>query len=256
MKYKNIVRDVIWNYRTNFNHKLINKSKEFWQRNKNKHKGKRGFIVGNGPSLKISDLNLLKNEITIASNKIYLAFEQTSWRPTYLTVFDRLLWKEIKEEIYNYHNPIILPHDRFPINKKNTIIIKNNGYFKMSQGNGFSNNMIDGLWGGRTVTYNNMQIAVHLGLHPIYLIGCDHYYKEDKPKSEKKNIIINSNTNNHFINNYRKDGQKINYAPIDIMTNAYENAKLVCIKNNTAIINATRGGHLEVFDRVNFKCLF
>ena len=46
----------------------------------NIHKGKRAFILGNGPSLSIADLNKLKNEITFASNKIYLAFEKTDIR--------------------------------------------------------------------------------------------------------------------------------------------------------------------------------
>ena len=43
--------------------------------------------------------------------------------------------------------------------------------------------------GGRTITLaTNIQIAVHLGLNPIYLIGyCDHYYNETKPKEGSKN---------------------------------------------------------------------
>ena len=34
-------------------------------------KGKRCFIIGNGPSLNIGDLEKLNNEITFASNRIY-----------------------------------------------------------------------------------------------------------------------------------------------------------------------------------------
>ena len=73
-----------------FNKDLISKSEDYWLKNKNLHKGKRGFIIGNGPSLKINDLDMPKNDISIASNKIYLAFNQTKWRPT-LPVDDRLL---------------------------------------------------------------------------------------------------------------------------------------------------------------------
>ena len=58
---------------------------------KNIHKGKRAFILGNGPSLEIEDLDKLKNEITFASNKIYLAFDQTDWRPTYYCVEDLIV---------------------------------------------------------------------------------------------------------------------------------------------------------------------
>ena len=37
------------------------------------HRGRRAVIVGNGPSLNVADLERLKDEITFASNKIYLA---------------------------------------------------------------------------------------------------------------------------------------------------------------------------------------
>ena len=57
---------------------------------KNIHQGKRAFFIGNGPSLRISDLELLNDEITFGCNKIYLAFEQTDWRPTYYSITDRL----------------------------------------------------------------------------------------------------------------------------------------------------------------------
>ena len=56
----------------------------------NIHKGKRGFIICNGPSLKSEDLDKIysNNEISIASNKIDKIFTQTKWRPTYYTVMD------------------------------------------------------------------------------------------------------------------------------------------------------------------------
>ena len=40
------------------------------------HKGERCFIIGNGPSLKQTDLTKLKNEYTFGLNRIYLAFPE------------------------------------------------------------------------------------------------------------------------------------------------------------------------------------
>ncbi len=54
------------------------------------HRGRRGFIVGNGPSLRMEDLDRLQSEISFGSNKIYLAFDKTAWRPTYYSVIDVL----------------------------------------------------------------------------------------------------------------------------------------------------------------------
>ena len=58
---------------------------------KDKYKGKRCFIVCNGPSLKASDLDVLhkNNELTFASNKIDKILNQTDWRPTFYVVTDQ-----------------------------------------------------------------------------------------------------------------------------------------------------------------------
>tara|TARA_Y100001937_G_C7107796_1_gene325931 strand:+ start:918 stop:1736 length:819 start_codon:yes stop_codon:yes gene_type:complete len=54
-----------------------------FEKYKDAHKGKRVFLVANGPSLNDTNLDLLKDEITFAMNRISLKYEETSWRPTY-----------------------------------------------------------------------------------------------------------------------------------------------------------------------------
>lgn len=61
---------------------------------KDMHRGRRCFIVGNGPSLRIEDLDRLQGELTFASNRIFLAFEQTEWRPSYYTMCDAVVGQE------------------------------------------------------------------------------------------------------------------------------------------------------------------
>ncbi len=58
------------------------------RRFRNLHAGERCFVIGNGPSLAIADLERLTGEVTFASNKIYLLFEQTPWRPSYYVAED------------------------------------------------------------------------------------------------------------------------------------------------------------------------
>ena len=51
---------------------------------KDKHKNERLFLIGNGPSLAETDLNLLKNENTLAMNRISLIYDKNiDWKPTY-----------------------------------------------------------------------------------------------------------------------------------------------------------------------------
>ncbi|MFC2055928.1 hypothetical protein ACFLV7_16775 [Chloroflexota bacterium] len=70
---------------------------------KNRHKGQRCFVIGNGPSLSTTDLDQLRGEVTFACNKIYLAFNETDWRPTYYAVEDPLVAQQNYEEINNLY---------------------------------------------------------------------------------------------------------------------------------------------------------
>ena len=50
---------------------------------KNKHQGKRVFLIANGPSLANTNLDLIKDEYSFAMNRISLKYKDTQWRPTY-----------------------------------------------------------------------------------------------------------------------------------------------------------------------------
>ena len=51
---------------------------------KDLHVGKRVFLIGNGPSLANTNLDLLKDEISIAMNRVSLIYDKNpKWRPTY-----------------------------------------------------------------------------------------------------------------------------------------------------------------------------
>ena len=56
---------------------VVIRNKRKLRKLKNKYKGKRCFIMGNGPSLKAEDLELLKDEYCFGQNKIYKIFPQT-----------------------------------------------------------------------------------------------------------------------------------------------------------------------------------
>ena len=66
----------------------LNRNDFILRRYRNHFRGRPAFIVGNGPSLRISDLDMLRGHLTLASNKIYLSFEETLWRPHFLFMED------------------------------------------------------------------------------------------------------------------------------------------------------------------------
>lgn len=222
--------------------------KEYWDRLRNAHVGRQGFVVCNGPSLAMGDLDKIRNQITIASNKIYLAFEKTLWRPTYYTTADVLLWEKIKDVVGEYFDNIHIPTclDKGHLGSAVYWKSKLMGPFRR-----FSDDMSKCAYSGHTITFQNLQFAVHLGLNPIYLIGCDHNYPGEKNIVPGK-PIIQSNNNSHFIKNYRQPGEVVLPASIVDMEISYSEARKYADKHNIKIYNATRGGHLEIFERFDF----
>jgi len=218
------------------------------------HKGKHCFVIGNGPSLSIQDLNWLKGEITFASNKIYLAFGQTDWRPTYYTVIDGLVAMNCCHVINKLMLTKLLPYDlRVVLGGDDSIV-----YFVNSGGNlnGFSPNpFLEDLHGGYTVIFTQLQLAYYMGFEEVYLIGMDHTW--NLPSGEqrargKEIIIISEGEQNHFHPNYRLPGEEWSLPKPKLQEEAFRIARTYYEDHGRCIYNATRGGRLEIFKRVYF----
>ena len=213
----------------------------------NKHKGEKCFIIGNGPSLKIQDLELIqkKGYKTCACNRIYLAFDQTDWRPDYYFMSDDKLMEQ-------YDGSIKIENCFFPLEYKNSIK-KGNFYntikFDYENEGRFSKDAFKGVCPAGTVTSEMIQFAFYMGFEEIYLIGVDFSYHINDKKDN--NTYEYQGENNYFIPNYLKKGE-VAYTP-NIRANllGFEAAKKAIEEEGRIIKNATRGGKLEVFKRVD-----
>lgn len=232
----------------------------------NIHKGKRCFIIGNGPSLNITDLEKLKNEITFASNKIYLAFQYTKWRPTYYSLEDSSFARNHWSEISKIRDTIqILPDILdFFMPRIKTAIYYNLKWeslwdkeFNYPDPPHFSTNALECIYAGCTVTYTLLQMAFFMGIREIYLIGMDFNYSipKDVKVDENGAYISNGIENNHFLPNYHKPGDYWSKPRVHMMLKAMEAAKSAVTNHMGNIYNATKGGNLEIFPRVDFDSL-
>jgi hypothetical protein len=215
---------------------------------KNKHAGQRCFIVCTGPSLTYEDLELLKGEITFSMNGIVKGFSQTDWRPTYYGIQDHLVYEECQELFLEDTNQMFFVADW--ITKKgyevpSYSILFPLGFYKhrtlsaeVKLSTKFSMNPSALVYDGYTVTYSLLQIAVYMGFKDIYLLGCDCYYS---PNSK----------NQHFVEMKRIDPTFVTAA--ERMKYAYQEAKKYADTHHIHIYNATRGGHLDVFERVSLE---
>lgn len=222
---------------------------------KNMHKGKRVFIIGTGPSLRIEDLDTLhkNNEICIACNKIYRVYDKTPWRADYYGFLDGRVIEDCIEDIPDIPGTVFFGDSyHYDINN----YIEGVKYFHYKEEGWypnyprFSDDFTKGFYAGGTTTYSfGIQLAAYMGFAEIYLLGVDH------------NINGNiANEENHFIKGYYREGEAEKYKNAifkkDIVTKSYEGAEIYSRKHGFRIYNATRGGKLEAFERVDFDSLF
>lgn len=205
---------------------------------------RRCFIVATGPSLKIEDLEVLSNnnEFCFTVNSMCKK-NLLIWKPNVLVISDGKFFSENKNYIRDYDCDLkFLPDDE-------------NGYWN-SQKDGeyrihrdstdaynileFTEDITKTIGTQGTVTVGCIQIAVYMGFKEIYLLGTDCNYKR-------------GSTQNHFGGDSKPD--LIDHS-VASMINAYKMCKKYSDSHGIKIYNATRGGMLEVFERVDFDSLF
>ncbi len=217
---------------------------------KDLHKGERCFIVGTGPSLRIEDLEILKEncEICISMNGIYKGFHETEWRPDYYVVADLDATYYGKEDILK-----MKVKNKFVADVAWNFSDEVEGMYKWhlvrrwEKGKlpKFSEDFSKCSYAGRTITYDGaLQLAAYMGFKEIYLLGIDCCNYNEKATA-------------HFFDKLgtaRKE--ETGFLQIEDNLLAYMSAKIFSEEHGVKIYNATRGGKLEVFQRVKFDSLF
>lgn len=233
----------------------------------NTHKGETCFVIGNGPSLKAEDLTKLyeKGMFCLGSKRITAIFEDTPWRPDVWGVSDLDFIQLYHEEMSQLSGFQKLAPCQSIINLN--ISIKDAIYFPFIQAERtpcwFNADITRGVhfWG--TITCKLINFAVYMGFTKIYLLGVDHSVPIVVDKDGKKRY--DTSQESHFSSKYydnQKDFEKAikNVDDIeksmDYVAKAYKDVKYNCDALGVEIYNATRGGELEVFPRVDFDMLF
>lgn len=225
---------------------------------RNQFLGKRCFILGNGPSLTLEDIERLRWEYTFASNKIYLCFPQTSWRPSFYMVEDLLVLEQNIDILHNLSGTTCFyPH----FFQKKLGENHNRIYFRALPAQyaasplrdpefpGFSYDALQGIFWGSTVIYSQIQLAVFMGFRELYLLGVDHQYI--LPRKKIKNYYISEGEKNHFHPDYRKPGEKWYQPQLEVMERSYAHALAACHHVGVKLGNASRQTCLNILPHVN-----
>ena len=212
----------------------------------------RAFVVGNGTSLKDTPLEKLIGEVSFGMNRISLLYDKTDWRPNYyiraegMELFnepDPSLWIDDIKYHLNHYIPVYC-NIYFAKHIKGTKRLNICSHYTKH----YDSDESPYLWHlpvlcsyGSSVNVA-IQLAVTMGYGPIHLIGCDLGYKDGEPS--------------HFDENYEEGYwdmlRPAKYANLDTL-----NAHMIAERSSPVkIYNATIGGELEVYERVDFNALF
>lgn len=198
----------------------------------NKYKNKRCFIIASGPSVKEMDLSALKDEITICVNESYKAL---SFDPTYVCIGDRVLYPLIKDKLATMKSRIICSTGLngevgtdFKGDNLDAIVPLNKN--KNVKEDGFIWNMKQVYKAWNVIPEIALPFVCWCGFSECYLIGCDctndGYFYTDSARGSKHQKVINE------------------------AMFAYSNISKMELP--TKIYNATVGGRLECFPRVDY----
>jgi hypothetical protein len=225
------------------------------------HKGQRCFIIGNGPSLKITDIQYLKNEFTFGMNRVYLAFEDWGFPTSFLVSVNSLVIEQCAADFLNLNLPMFfswrshndftqLPNYRSPITDHRSPIFLHTTY----TGPKFATDATGRLWEGATVTYVCLQLAFHMGFETVILIGVDHSFAtQGKPNTT---IVSQGDDPNHFNAQYFGKGFRWQLPDLDTSEVGFWMAKKAYEAAGRKVLDATVGGKLQVFQKVGYDTLF
>jgi hypothetical protein len=244
---KNRIDDIPHFMSWHLNNKQARLNKEKLASFQDKHKGKRCFIIANGPSLKNTDLSFLKDEFTIGMNRIYL----NGFKPTYLVVLDIDI--QLLQFQEDYDNLELIKF--FNWNARKYFTDKDNlAYIRSDFKPQFSIDLTKTSWGGHSVTNICIQLAYFMGFTEVYLIGKDHSY--DKVGVPGAIVKSNGEEGNHFIKGYYKKGMSWRIPDYKGEELAYRMALEAFTNNGRKIYDATINGQLDVFPKIDYYSLF
>jgi hypothetical protein len=218
----------------------------------NSHAGQRCFILGNGPSLRQTDLSKLRGEVTFGLNRIYLLFPELGFSTTFLVGCNDLVLEQCAAEIQELSLPRFLTWRSRRWFRPDPGITYVDTDFTGDED--FCTRLTDRIFEGFTVTYVALQLAFHLGFTQVILVGVDHNFVTQGTANQA--IISQGDDPNHFAPNYFGKGFIWQLPDLAGSERAYSLARQAYECAGRQVLDATIGGKLTIFPKVDYLSLF
>jgi hypothetical protein len=218
----------------------------------NAHPSQRCFIIGNGPSLRRMDLSPLRGEFTFGLNRIYLLFPQLGFSTSCLVAVNDLVIEQCAAEMLTLTLPRFFTWRSrrwFPREANITYLDTD-----FTGDEGFSTQCTGRIFEAFTVTNVALQLAYHMGFSQVILIGVDHNYVTQGAANQA--VISQGDDPNHFTASYFGKGFKWQLPDLTGSERGYLRARDEFTRAGRQVLDATLGGKLAIFPKVDFVSLF
>jgi hypothetical protein len=216
---------------------------------RDRHRGQRCVLMANGPSLNRLDMGLLRGEVLIGLNKIFLGLQRFGIYPRYYVAINPKVLAQSADEIRRLNCVKFLgTHARAAGLTEDALTHLVDTDHPPGR---FSTDLCQGMHEGWTVTHAALQVAYHLGFSEVVIVGLDHRYEFEGRPNEAR--VLQGADRNHFSEAYFGFGQAWDNPDLLRSEESYHAARQAFEADGRRIIDATPDGACPVFAKADLR---
>lgn len=235
----------------------------------NCHRGRRCFVIGNGPSIKRQDLAPLAGEVTFALSAFWKHPIVEQWQPTYYCIYDPLFFdgSSVMSEFFAnlrsrvHGSTFFVPLLAWRTVRALELLPLDQTYYVAGVGP-----LCRG-WLGRvdltrvvdsvqSVSQLALMAAIYMGCSPIYLVGMDHdWLAHLGPPTHFYEGWAGLERHPEIRPTLREWGYRHVVESQLRLWDGYEALTEAARVRGLLVLNATNGGFLDVFERVRYEAV-
>lgn len=194
--------------------------------------GRRAFVLANGPSVALNDLSKLKGELVIGMNASTILEKKFGFRQDYYVCSDErfLNHQEKRRWATGELNKNTKRIFRSELRRSDDPSFEDRTWYVPAiSRDGFSERLEVGFFYGCTTTMLAIQLAYHLGVKDVYLMGVDLKYPDDSPRF------------------YRETEAQLDDANTSVQIFNIKKAEHFFVKNGGRILNCSKNSLLRPY---------
>ncbi|UFN50308.1 hypothetical protein LPC08_06695 [Roseomonas sp. OT10] len=209
-----------------------------------RHAGETAWLVGNGPSVRMEDLEALRGRLCFGFNRLHLAYDRSGFRPTHTVSGDPQMIRDFGARIAaEAGGTVFLAAPERPDLPGDWIWLRQEAVWPPL----FSLDPRRVVGAGGSSLFVAMQLGWWMGVRRFLLYGVDFAFADAAPGADG----LARGDGNHFIPGYRDGRPWVPPSWRDICA-AFLLARRLAESEGGWLRNATRGGRLDWLPREDF----